>query len=38
MAPSDAGGQATMSNTFDITTPNGVALFLMTLDSLKNFA
>jgi hypothetical protein len=38
MAPSDAGGQATMSNTFDITTPNGVDLSPTTLDSLKNFA
>jgi hypothetical protein len=38
MAPSDVGGQAMMSNTSNITTPNGVGLLLTTLDSLKNFA
>jgi hypothetical protein len=37
MASSAAGGLATMRNTSNITTPNGVAPLLMTLDCLKNY-
>jgi hypothetical protein len=37
MVPSVVGGLAMMINTFNITTPNGVGLSLMTLGYLRNF-